>query len=110
MPSKGGLIYHLTCLLYVPYIGKTRKITSSAVKKHHFELLVFYLSITFVSHTRSQKMLSVCMHACSQLLSPIVDGRVNNVLLQTVPDVNEAQLQLIDTVHVTFMIHILSAA
>jgi len=22
MPSKGGLIYHLTCLLYVPYLGK----------------------------------------------------------------------------------------
>ena len=48
-------------------------------------------------------MLSICMHACSQLLSPLVDGRVNNVLLQTVPDVNEAQLQLTDTVHTTFM-------
>ena len=22
MPSKGGLIYHLTCLLYAPYLGK----------------------------------------------------------------------------------------
>jgi len=48
-------------------------------------------------------MLSICMHACSQLLSPLIDGRVNNVLLQTVPDVNEAQLQLIDTVYTTFM-------
>ena len=37
-------------------------------------------------------MLCMCMHACSQLLSPLVDG----------PDVNEAQLQLIDTVHTTF--------
>jgi len=53
------------------------------------------------------KMLSICMHACSQLLSPVVVGRVNNVLLQTVPDANEAQLQLIDTVH---DIHTLSAA
>jgi len=43
------------------------------------------------------------MYACSQLLSPVVDGRVNNVLLQTVPDVNEAQLQLINTVHTTFV-------
>jgi len=43
------------------------------------------------------------MHACSQLFSPVVDGRINNVLLQTVPDVNEAQLQLIDTVHTTFI-------
>jgi len=43
------------------------------------------------------------MHACSELLSPLVDGRVNNVLLQTVPNVNEAQLQLIDTVHTTFI-------
>jgi len=49
------------------------------------------------------KMLSICMHACSQSLSPLVDGCVNNVLLQTVPDVNEAQLQLIDTVHTTFI-------
>ena len=43
------------------------------------------------------------MHACSQLLSPLVDGRVNNVLLQTVPDVSEAQLQVIDTVHMIFI-------
>jgi len=43
------------------------------------------------------------MHACSQLLSPLVDGRINNVLLQTVSDFNGAQLQLIDTVHTTFM-------
>ena len=48
-------------------------------------------------------MLSICMHACSQLLSAVVDGRVNNVLLQTVPGFNEALLQLIDTVHTTFM-------
>jgi len=54
-------------------------------------------------------MLSIWMHACSQLLSPLVDGRVNNVLLQTVPDVTEAQLQLIDTVHARD-IHTLSAA
>ena len=41
------------------------------------------------------------MRACSQLLSPLVDGRVNNVLLQTVTDVNEVQLQLVDIVHTT---------
>jgi len=78
----------------------------SAVKEHLFELLVFYSSIIFVSHMRSQQMfimLSICMHACSQLLSPLVDGRVNNVLLQTVTDVSEAQLLLVDTVHTTFI-------
>jgi len=44
-------------------------------------------------------------HAHSQWLSPLVDGRVNNVLLQTVhcQDFNEALLQLIDTVHTTFI-------
>ena len=47
------------------------------------------------------------MHARSQRLSPLVDGRVNNVLLQTVPDLNEALLQLIDSSH---DIHTLSAA
>jgi len=41
--------------------------------------------------------------ARSQSLSPLVDGRVNNVLLQTVPDFNEALLQLIDAVHTTFI-------
>jgi len=48
-------------------------------------------------------MLSISMHACSQLLSPLVDGRVNNVLLQTVPYVSEAQLQLTGSVHMTIM-------
>jgi len=48
-------------------------------------------------------MLSIGMHACSQLLSLLVDDRVNDVLLQTVPNVNEVQLQLIDTVHATYI-------
>jgi len=48
-------------------------------------------------------MLSICMHARSQSLSPLIDGCVNNVLLQTVPDINEEQLQLIDAVHTTFI-------
>ena len=48
-------------------------------------------------------MLSICMH----VRSPVVDGRVNDVLLQTVPDFNEALLQLIDTVHTTFMCSLL---
>jgi len=30
------------------------------------------------------KMFSIWTHTCSQSLSPLVDGRVNNVLLQTV--------------------------
>ena len=57
------------------------------------------------------KMLSIGMHACSQLLSLLVDDRVNDVLLQTVPNVNEVQLQLIDTVHATYIhIYTLSTA
>jgi len=47
-------------------------------------------------------MFSICMHARSQSVSPLIDGRVNNVLLQTVPDFNEALLQL-NTVHTTFI-------
>jgi len=43
------------------------------------------------------------MHARSQSLSPSLDGRVDNVLLQTVPDFNEALLQLNDTVYTTFI-------
>jgi len=31
MPSKGGLICHLTCLLYIPYLGKL-----SDPKNHEF--------------------------------------------------------------------------
>ena len=84
---------------------RTPKITSSAVKESLFEVLVFYLSVTFVSHTRSQCSKccpSACMHALSCFLHSL-HGHVNNVLLQTVPDVNEAQLQLIDTVHTTFI-------
>jgi len=51
------------------------------------------------------------MYACPQSFSPLVDGPVNNVLLQTVPDVNEALLQLIDTVHTaSYDIHTLAAA
>ena len=50
-------------------------------------------------------MLSMCTiaHSQSQTLSPLIDDRVNNVLLQTVLDFNEALLQLIDTVHTTFI-------
>ena len=43
------------------------------------------------------------MHARSRPLSPLVDGHVNNVLLLTVPDFNEVLIQLIDTVHTTFI-------
>jgi len=46
------------------------------------------------------------MHARSQSLFPVVDGRVNDVMPQTAPDTNKlALLQLINTV-----IHIVTAA
>jgi len=46
MPSKGGIIYDLTCLLYT-YLTlgnfKTLEITSSALKEHLFENKQGYL-------------------------------------------------------------------
>jgi len=36
------------------------------------------------------------MHTCSESLSPFIDSRVNDVLLHTIPDSNEALPQLID--------------
>jgi len=48
-------------------------------------------------------MLFIYTHAHSQSLSPLVDGHVNNVLLQTDPDFNKALLQLVNTVHTTFI-------
>ena len=35
------------------------------------------------------KILSICMRAHSQSLYLLVEGRDNNVLLQTVPDINK---------------------
>ena len=39
MPLKGGLFSHLTCSVYMPYLGKLQelKITKSAVKEHLLE-------------------------------------------------------------------------
>jgi len=42
-------------------------------------------------------------------LSPLVDGLVNNVLLQTVPDINKVLLQLINSVQTT-VLHVVTAA
>jgi len=42
------------------------------------------------------------MHALSCFLHSLM-AAINNVLLQTAPNVNESQLQLIDTVHTTFI-------
>ena len=36
-------------------------------------------------------------------LSPLTDRRVNDVLLQTIPNINEALLQLINVVQTTFV-------
>jgi len=88
---------HLFIVCTLPWETlRPKKHKFNIVKEHLFKLLAFYLSITFVSHTHSQQMfkiLSIFMHACSQLLSPLADGHVNNILLQTVPDVNEAYLR-----------------
>jgi len=49
------------------------------------------------------------MRAHSQSLSLLVDGHVNNVLLQTMPNINKALFQLINSVDTT-VIHIVTAA
>ena len=60
----------------------------------------------FQSNRRSQKVFelsTLCTHTCCESLSPFIDSRVNDVLLHTIPDSNEALLQLIDVVHTTFV-------
>ena len=48
------------------------------------------------------KMSSLCTYAHFQPLSSLVDSRVSDVLLQTIPDINEALLQLIHVVRTAF--------
>jgi len=49
----------------------------------------------------------MCAHY--QTISPLADGRINNVLLQTVPDINEALPQLINTVYTTVLRVVIAA-
>jgi len=44
------------------------------------------------------------MHACSQSLSPLVEGCVNKILLQTVPDINKTLLQLKDAIKLIYVL------
>jgi len=44
MPPKGGLSSHLTCLMYIPYLGKLEEPENqSAVKEHLVENKPSYL-------------------------------------------------------------------
>ena len=47
-------------------------------------------------------MLSLCTYARFKPLCSLVDSFVNDVLLQTIPDINEALLQLIDDIQTAF--------
>ena len=38
------------------------------------------------------------LHEWFKSLSPVIDGHINNVLQQTVPDINEVLLQLTDAI------------
>ena len=51
----------------------------------------------------SDKMSSLCTSARFQSLSPLVDSRVNDLLLHTIPHINAALLQLIDVVQTGFV-------
>ena len=48
-------------------------------------------------------MSSLCTHARPQSLSPLVDSRVIDSLLQIIPHFNEALLQLVDVTYTTFI-------
>jgi len=43
-------------------------------------------------------MLFVCMHGWFHSLSPLTDGHINNILIQTVLDMNDTLLQLTDAI------------
>ena len=43
------------------------------------------------------------LHACTLSVSLLIAGRVNSILLQTVPDFNKVLLHLTDTVYTTFI-------
>ena len=45
----------------------------------------------------------LCTHARSQSLSALADSRVIDSLLQIIPHLNEALLQLVDVTYTTFM-------
>jgi len=53
MPPRGSLIFHLTCLIYVPYLGKLkdRKITVMRLMEHLSDIIKvnFTLVVNFFS-------------------------------------------------------------
>jgi len=67
------VVWHTTSPVYCTYLTlgnfKTCKITSSAVKEYLFELLVFYLSITFLVTRARNKCSKCCPSACTHALS-----------------------------------------
>ena len=75
--------------------------------EHLFEIIK--VNFTLVVHNFFSLIISllydVHLHACSShLLTPLVDGRVNNVLLHTGrASINQALLQLINVFHTTFV-------
>ena len=48
-------------------------------------------------------MSTLCTYARFQSRAPLVDSRVNDLLVQTIADINEALLQLIHVVQMTFV-------
>ena len=98
---------HRTLFVQLSYLGKhrTRKFTYFAVRSMLFcekKKLgkLFHTNVLLI--IQLFKMSSLCTYARFQSLSSLVDSRVNDVLLQTIPDINEALLQLIDVVQTAF--------
>ena len=95
---------HRTYLAQLSYLGKhrTRKFTNFAVcsilfrekKKSNF----FHINVPSIIQLFKMSSLCTYMYARFQPLSSLVESRINNVVLQTIPDINEALLQLIEVV------------
>jgi len=60
MPSKDGLIYHLTCLLYAPYLGKL-----CDPKNHEFSVKLQISVMVLLWRLLSQQMLPAIKHVVS---------------------------------------------
>jgi len=73
------------------------KMAKLAMKERFCRIHNVNIASNFFSLLTSSKQ--VFTNANCQLLSVLVDGFVNDALLQTVPDINKALLQLIDAVN-----------
>ena len=120
--NDSSTLPHRTHPVYLSNPGKhrTRKFTNFAVcsiilrkKLTTFALFLRKNKLKFcsaMSNCASESFIMSFLNvvpvqvARFQFLSPLVDRRVNDVLLQTIPDMNEALLQLIHVIQTAFAV------